>query len=67
MAEADTKHRFTFMPFESSVNTLAMLVTHLSAKVCRVDRRLLTGCKLVPYPSVISAHDLLMMPPDSQE
>jgi hypothetical protein len=67
MAPTDAKHRFAFIPFESSGNSLAVLVTHLSAKVCRIDRRFLTGSELVPYPSVISAHDLLMMPSEAQE
>jgi hypothetical protein len=67
MTEADAKHRFTFIPSDISVNSLAVFVTHFSAKVCGVDRWLLTGCELVPYPSVIAAHDLLMMPSDSQE
>jgi hypothetical protein len=59
MAEADAKHWFAFIPFESSVNSLAVFVTHLSAEVCRVDRRLLAWCELVPQPFTISVHALL--------
>jgi hypothetical protein len=59
MAEAAAKHRFAFIPFESSVNSLAVFVTHLSAEVCRVDRRLLAVCELVPQPFIISVHALL--------
>src|ERR1700730_18254953 len=43
MAPADAEHRFAFRPFDISVNSLAVFVTHLSAEVCcRVDRWLLT-------------------------
>jgi hypothetical protein len=64
---ADTEDHFAFIALDGLIEALAVLVTHLSANVHRVDRRLLTGCELVPYPSVISAHDVLMMPSDSQE
>jgi hypothetical protein len=68
MAEADTKHWFAFIPFESPVNSLAVLVTHLRAEVCRVDRRFLAGCELVPQPFIISVHALsFKMPSDLQE
>jgi hypothetical protein len=68
MAEAAAKHRFAFIPFESSVNSLAVFVTHLSAKVCRVDRRLFAGWELMPQHLIIVVHALLIrMPPDSQE
>jgi hypothetical protein len=43
-------------------------VTHLSAKVCRVDRRLFAGWELMPQHLIIVVHALLIrMPPDSQE
>jgi hypothetical protein len=46
MAQADAEHWLAFIPFDISVNSLAVFVTHLSAEVCRVDRWLLTGCEL---------------------
>jgi hypothetical protein len=68
MTEADAKHRFAFIPFDISVNSLAVFVTHLSAKVCRVDRRLFAGWELMPQHLIIVVHALLIrMPPDSQE
>ena len=59
MAEANAEHWFAFIPFESPVNSLAVFVTHLSAEVCRIDRRLLAGCELVPQPFIIYVHALL--------
>jgi hypothetical protein len=56
MAEANAKRRFAFIPFDSSFNSLAMLVTYLSAKVCGVDRRLLTGCEPMSHHLVIPVH-----------
>jgi hypothetical protein len=47
MAEAIAEHRFTFIAFDSSVNPLAVFVTHFSANVGCVDRWLLAGCELV--------------------
>jgi hypothetical protein len=38
MAEADAKHWFAFMTFNSSVSSFAMLVTHLGANFRDVDR-----------------------------
>jgi hypothetical protein len=43
MAPADTEHGLAFIAFDCPVYTLAVLVAHLGAKVCRVDRRLLAG------------------------
>jgi hypothetical protein len=53
MAPADAEHGFAFIAFDCPVYTLAMLVTNLGANVQGIDRRLLTGCELVPYPSAI--------------
>ena len=59
MAPAGAEDHFAFIPFDCSVYSLAMLVTHLSANVRSVDGWLLTGCELMPYPSVIPVHALI--------
>ena len=56
MTETNAKHRFAFIPFDCLVYTFTILVTDGSAKICDIDRRLLAGCKPMPYPSVIAVH-----------
>jgi hypothetical protein len=47
MAEADAEHWLAFVSLDLPVNSLAMLVIYLSAKVGGVDHRLFSGCELV--------------------
>jgi hypothetical protein len=57
MAPANTEDHFAFIAFDCPIYACAVLVTHVSAKICRIDRRLFAGCVPVPYPSVLSVHD----------
>jgi hypothetical protein len=69
---ADAEDHFAFIALDGLIEALAVLVTHLSANVCCVDRWLLTGCELMPHHPIIHVHALIpgtlcMMPSDSQE
>ena len=58
MAPADAEYGLAFIAFDCPVYTLAVLVAYLSAKVCRVDRRLFARWELMPQHLIVPVHHL---------
>jgi len=46
MAKANAEHNFAFIPFDCSVSTLAVFVTHFGTNVRGIDPGLLAGANL---------------------